>query len=220
MQGIRIHQTAIVEGNVRIGRGTSIWDNVHIRSGAVIGEDCIIGEKTYIAGDTRIGDRCKVNAYVYIPSGVTIEDGAMVAAHTVFTNDQYPRACTPDLTRLRPSVVDEHTRHTVVRMGATIGAHCTIGNDLVIGRFAMVGMGSVVTGSVKDFHLVVGSPARPVGAVCRCGQPLLRFLPDIGVGGDAPLPGTGQIMCRQCGWQYRASGQTLEDMASEEALAA
>lgn len=36
-------------------------------------------------------------------------------------------------------------------------------------------MGAVVTKSVPDFHLIVGSPARSVAAVCRCGQPLHRF---------------------------------------------
>jgi serine acetyltransferase len=76
---------------------------------------------------------------------------------------------------LRPSEPDEHTLKTLVREGATIGAGCTIGNDLEIGRWAMVGMGSVVTKSVPDFHLVLGSPARSVGAVCKCGQLFLKF---------------------------------------------
>jgi acetyltransferase-like isoleucine patch superfamily enzyme len=210
---IRIHPTAIVEPNVRIGEGTSVWDGVHIRSGAIIGEECIIGEKTYIAGEVRIGDRCKLNAYVYIPSGVTIETGVMIAAHTVFTNDQYPRACTPDLSRLRPSEVDEHTRATVVREGATIGANCTIGNDLVVGRFAMVGMASVVTRSVRDFHLVLGSPARPVGAVCRCGQPLFRF-------DQEEFASPEVVACSHCGWAYRVHGTSVEDLASDAALAA
>ena len=39
----------------------------------------------------------------------------------------------------------------------------------------MVGMGSVVTKSVPDFHLVLGSPARSVGVVCKCGQLMHRF---------------------------------------------
>src|SRR5262249_18468643 len=76
---------------------------------------------------------------------------------------------------LRPSEPDEHTLPTRVREGATIGAGSVIGSDLTIGRFAMVGMGSVVTRSVPDFHLVIGQPARSVGCVCRCGQLLLRF---------------------------------------------
>lgn len=175
MTNIRIHPTAIIEESVSLGRGTSIWDSVHIRRGACLGEDCIVGEKTYVAYDVRIGDRVKINAMVYICASVTIEDGVMVSAGTIFTNDRFPRATTSDLKHLRPSEPDEHTRATLVRAGATIGAGCTIGNDLVIGRFAMIGMGSVVTRSVPDFHLVLGNPARSVGIVCRCGQLMKRW---------------------------------------------
>ena len=169
---VRIHPTAIVEEGVTIGSGSAVWDNVHIRAPASIGCDCIIGEKSYIAYGVKIGDRVKINAYVYVCSAVTIETGAMIAAGTIFTNDRYPRATSPDLASLRPSEPDEHTLPTLVREGATIGARCVIGCDLEIGRFAMVGMGSVVTRSVPDFHLVVGHPARTVGMVCRCGQRL------------------------------------------------
>ena len=171
----RIHPTALIEEGVEIGAGSAVWDNVHIRAGACLGEECIVGEKTYIAYGVRIGHRVKINAMVYICAAVTIEDGVMVSAGTVFTNDRFPRATTPDLKHLRPSEPDEHTLPTRVREGATIGAGCTIGNDLTIGRFAMIGMGSVVTKSIPDFHLALGHPARPVGCVCRCGQLLLRF---------------------------------------------
>ena len=148
---------------------------MHIRFDTTIGEECIIGEKTYVAYGVVIGNRVKINSMVYICNAVTIEDGVMVSAGTIFTNDRFPRATTPDLTELRGSDPDEHTLPTLVREGATIGAGCTIGNDLEIGRFAMVGMGSVVTRSVPDFHLVLGNPARSVGCVCRCGPLLTRF---------------------------------------------
>ena len=167
---VKIHPTAIIEDGVKIGEGTSIWDNVHIRHDVTIGEECIVGEKTYIAYDVSIGNRVKINAMVYICAAVTIEDGVMISASTTFTNDRFPRATFPDLKSLRPSEPDEHTLPTLVREGATIGAGCIIGNDLEIGRWAMVGMGSIVTKSVPDFHLVLGSPARSIGAVCKCGQ--------------------------------------------------
>lgn len=171
----RIHPTALVEEGVQIGNATSVWDNVHIRHGAQIGEECIIGEKSYIAYDVRIGNRVKINAMVYICAAVTIEDGVMISAGTIFTNDRFPRATTVDLRKLRPSEPDEHTLPTLVKAGATIGAGSVIGNDLSIGRFAMVGMGSIVTKSVPDFHLVLGTPATSVACVCRCGQLVLRF---------------------------------------------
>ena len=73
-------------------------------------------------------------------TAVTIADGVMISAGTVFTNDRFPRAATTDLRSLRPSEPDEDTLPTLVKEGATIGAGCVIGNDLSIGRFAMVGM--------------------------------------------------------------------------------
>lgn|SRR5262245_39723705 len=190
-----IHPTAIVEPGVEIGPGTAVWDNVHVRHATCIGAECIIGEKTYIAYGVRIGDRVKVNAFVYICTAVTIEDGAMIGAGTIFTNDRFPRATTPDLKHLRSSEPDEHTLPTLVREGATIGAGCVIGNDLSIGRWAMVGMGSVVTRSVPDFHLVMGNPARSVGYVCRCGQVTSRFPFE-------NLLGAAEPACRRCGRRY------------------
>lgn len=171
----KIHSTAIIEENVKIGDGTSVWDNVHIRHGAEIGKNCIVGEKTYIAYDVKIGNLVKINAMVYICAEVTIEDGVMISAGTIFTNDRFPRATMPDLKTLRPSEPDEHTLSTFVKEGATIGAGCTIGNDLEIGHWAMIGMGSLVTKSVPNFHLVIGSPAKSIGAVCKCGQLFHKF---------------------------------------------
>ena len=170
----RVHPTALVEDGVVLGPGTSVWDHVHLRHGARIGSDCIVGEKTYVAYDVRIGDRCKLNASVYVCAGGTIEDGVMVAAHTVFTNDVTPRAATPDLLQLRSSAPGEHTLATFVRRGATIGANCTIGPGLELGRFCMVGMGSVVTRDVPPHALVVGNPAALAGLVCACGEVVVR----------------------------------------------
>jgi acetyltransferase-like isoleucine patch superfamily enzyme len=201
-----IHPTAIIEGGVRIGDGTSIWDHVHVRQSAWIGEECIIGEKTYIAYDVHIGDRVKVNAGVYICAAVTIEDGVMISAGTIFTNDRFPRATTPDLGQLRDSGPDEHTLPTLVREGATIGAGSVIGCNLTIGRFAMIGMGALVTRSVPDFHLAIGHPARSVGCVCRCGILLARF-------GDAPPEAPRQLACPACGLRYALAGRILEELS-------
>ena len=175
----RIHPTALVEQDVRIGNGTSVWDNVHVRRGARIGRKCIVGEKSYIAYDVVIGDLVKLNAAVYVCAQVTIEDGVMIAAHTVFTNDRFPRACDPDLNDLQSSDPNEETLWTRVGRGTTIG------------EFAMVGMGSVVTKSVPAHGLVLGNPARLVGLVCRCGEPVAKF------SGREP-PAAGTFECHRC----------------------
>jgi len=192
-----VHPTALVEAGVDIGPGTSVWDSVHIRGPATIGAECIIGEKSYIAYGVTIGDRVKVNAFVYICTGVTIEDGVMLSAGAIFTNDRYPRAATSDLSQLRSSEPDEQTLETTVRQGATIGAGAIIGPGIEVGQFAMVGMGAVVTRSVPDFTLVAGNPARRIGAVCRCGQPLT----------DGP-----ETTCEACGLQYTIAGSVVTEL--------
>jgi hypothetical protein len=105
---------------------------------------------------------------------------------------------------LRSSDPDEETLATLVREGATIGAGCVIGCDLEIGRFAMVGMGSVVTKTVPHFHLVVGNPARSIAYVCRCGHPFHRF--------SGPPPALAETPCPSCGSGYRVEegGEVIE----------
>ncbi len=192
-----IHSSAIVEGGVVIGPGTSVWDNVHIRHSTRIGEECIIGEKTHISYSVVIGNRVKINAFVYICTGVTLEDGVMVSAGAIFTNDRFPRAASPGLDQLRSSDPDEQTLPTLVERGATIGAGSIIGCGLTIGAFAMVGMGSVVTRSVSPFHLVMGNPARSVGYVCRCGRPIIKF--------DPGKPAAAEhLVCPHCQLEYAA----------------
>lgn len=204
--GVRIHPTALVEEGVNLGEGTSVWDSVHIRKNATIGDECIIGEKSYIAYDVRIGHRVKINAMVYVCAAVTIEEGVMISAGTIFTNDRFPRATTPDLKHLRASDPDEHTLPTLVREGATIGAGCTIGNDLTIGRFAMIGMGTLVTKSIPDFHLAIGHPAVSIGCVCRCGQLLARF-PKEGAAAHS-----GELSCPTCQLRYRVTNGSVSEL--------
>ena len=129
----------------------------------------------------------------------------MISAGTIFTNDRFPRATSPGLDQLRSSDPDEQTLPTLIERGATIGAGSIIGCGLTVGAFAMVGMGSVVTKSVSPFHLVMGNPARSVGYVCRCGQPIAKFAPGEAIHLE-------QRPCRVCRLEYTAdeSGIVVE----------
>jgi len=203
-----IHPTALIEDGVQIGDHSSIWDGVHIRRDTVIGHHVIIGEKSHVSYNVRIGNLVKINAFVYICTAVAIEDGVMISAGCIFTNDRYPRAADAELQSLRSSAPDENTLPTLVRAGATIGAGSILGCNLTVGRFAMVGMGSLITRSVPDFHLVAGRPARTIGYVCRCGHPFAR------VAGGAPDGLTHA--CDGCRRRYTVR----EGMVSELAYAA
>jgi len=174
-----VHQTAEVSPLAEIGPGTKIWRNAHVREGARIGRGCVIGAGAYVGEGVQVGDRCKVQNDALLYEGLTLEDGVFVGPQVCFTNDYWPRAINPDGSL--KSADDWEMGRTRVCYGASIGARSVIVTGLTIGRFAMIGAGSVVTRDVPDHGLVFGSPARLQGWVCACGRKL-AVRGDAGVG--------------------------------------
>lgn len=197
-----IHPTASVSKEASIGAGATIWHSAQVREGAQIGAECILGHSVYIDAGVEVGDRCKIQNGVSIYRGVTLEEGVFCGPSCVFTNDLRPRAIGPDGALLRDE--DWTLKTTLVKRGASLGANCTILCGLVIGRWAMVGAGAVVTGDVPDHGLVVGNPARLVGFVCSCGQRLAD--PDLQAAAD-------EATCSQCGATLRLPGEARERLA-------
>ena len=169
--GAVVAATAQVSPEASLGAGTRIWDLAQVREGAVVGASCIVGRGAYLGSGVRLGDRCKVqnDALVYEPA--VVGDGVFIGPAVVFTNDERPRAVTPD--GALKSAADWDPVGVTVREGASIGARAVCVAPLVVGAWAMVGAGAVVTRDVPDFALVLGVPARRVGWVGRAGVPLV-----------------------------------------------
>ena len=167
---VRIHPSADVSPEAIIGPGTSVWNQAQVRERARLGARCIIGKNVYVDADVVIGDDVKVQNNVSLFHGVSVEDGVFIGPHVCFTNDRLPRAINPD--RSPKTDDDWEVSPTLVRRGAALGANSTILPGVTIGRWAMVGSGSVVTRDVADHELVAGNPARRLGSACACGASL------------------------------------------------
>jgi len=167
---VRIHATADVSPNAKIGEGTGIWHHCQIRENATIGENCIFGKGVYVDSGVSIGNNVKIQNYVSVYHGVTVEDGVFIGPHVCFTNDLAPRAINPDGSL--KGADDWVVSKTHIKTGAALGANSTIVCGTTIGAWAMVGAGSVVTRDVPDHGLVYGNPARLHGFVCFCGTKL------------------------------------------------
>jgi acetyltransferase-like isoleucine patch superfamily enzyme len=170
MNKVQIAPSAIVEESTIIGPGTSIWHNAQIRGESVIGSGCIIGKDVYIGAGVKVGNNCKIQngAQVYEPT--VIGDGAFVGPQVVLTNDRIPRAINPDGS-LKTSQ-DWNLVGVVIEQGASIGANSTCVAPIRIGKWAMIGAGSVVIKDVPNYALVVGNPAKQIGWVGESGERL------------------------------------------------
>ncbi|MGV8884413.1 MAG: acyltransferase [Microbacteriaceae bacterium] len=167
-----INDTADVAPSASIGVGSKIWHYAQVRENAQLGENCIVGRGAYIGTGVEMGDNCKVQNYALVYEPAKLGRGVFIGPAVVLTNDHFPRAINADGSP--KSADDWHPVGVDIREGASIGANSTCIAPIVIGRWALVGAGSVVVKNVPDFALVVGSPARRIGWVGTAGHPLTQ----------------------------------------------
>jgi len=159
------HETAVVDKDCEIGKGTKIWHFTHIMPNCKIGEKCNIGQNVVVSPEVILGNNVKVQNNVSIYTGVICEDDVFLGPSMVFTNIINPRSAV-----IRK---DQYVK-TIVRKGASIGANATIVCGYDIGKFSFIGAGAVVTKEVLPYALVVGNPARQIGWMSEYGH-RLRF---------------------------------------------
>ena len=189
--GAKIHPSADVSTDARVGSGVRIWQNCVVMAGAEIGEGSQLGANVFVEGKVRVGRNVKVKNNVSLYDGVVLEDDVFVGPSAVFTNVLTPRSRWPR---------KHEFRDTIVKKGATIGANAVVVCGVTIGASALVGAGSVVTHDVAPFSVVAGNPARPKSFVCQCGA----LLPDARAASNG-----AELQCQACGSSYRRGAAEL-----------
>ena len=197
--GIRVHPSADVEDGADLGADTTVWQLAHIRSGASVGAGCTLGRGVFIDEGVVLGDRVKVQNYSLVYAPARVEAGVFIGPAVVLTNDFYPRAVNPDGSS--KTAADWPAVGVTLREGCALGARSVVVPGVTVGRWAMVGAGSVVTRDVPDFGLVAGVPARQRGWVGRAGRPLAAL-----GGGRHRCPETGEEYVEGAGGLRPASG--------------
>ena len=148
------HDTSVIDKGCQIGDKTKIWHFSHVLSGTKIGSNCSFGQNCVVGPKVKIGTGVKVQNNVSIYEGVEVEDDCFLGPSMVFTNVVNPRSFI---------VRKEEFKKTLLQKGSSIGANATIVCGTKIGRYALVGAGSVVNKDVPDFAILRGKPGKITG---------------------------------------------------------
>lgn len=159
-----IHKLAEVQSK-KIGQDTNVWQFSIILKSAVIGKNCNINCHVLIENDVIIGDRVTIKPGVQVWDGLRIENDVFIGPNVTFVNDKTPRS----------KQYPESFQKTMINHNASIGANATILGGIIIGSFAMIGAGSVVTKNIPARALVIGNPAKILAWLNEDGSKMIRI---------------------------------------------
>ena len=146
--------TIFNEGYIHIGSGTMIGPGTTLSAGMVPGQVCIADPVV------RIGDRCLIGKGSGIVGHFSIEIGHDVwTGHHVYITDQnhgYDDITLPISQQTMPE------RAVSIGDGSWLGHGTVVLPGARIGRNVTIGANSVVTGTIADFSVAVGNPARVI----------------------------------------------------------
>ncbi len=139
------------------GTNSPVWHGARVLANVVIGNNCSIGGGTEIGRGSYIGNNTRIGANSFLPPNSKIGDWVFIGPGVVFTDDKYPKVPGPadPPYNAQPPAVGSH---------AVIGAGAVILPGVIIGEYAFVAAGAVVTKDVQAHTRVVGSPARIMAA--------------------------------------------------------
>jgi UDP-2-acetamido-3-amino-2,3-dideoxy-glucuronate N-acetyltransferase len=158
-----IHPQSDVQTN-DIGVNTFVWQFTVILKGAIIGANCNINCHVFIENDVTIGDNVTIKPGVFIWNGIQIGNNVFVGPNVTFTNDKRPRS----------KQYPEKFQKIIINDFASIGAGAIILGGSKIGKYSMVGAGSLVNKDVPERAMVYGSPAKIKGWLNDDGSEMVK----------------------------------------------
>lgn len=134
-----------------------IGNNVVIRSGVWLSDDCVVGHGTVFEGDAFVGEDTLIHAQCHITRGAWIGSRVFIAPMFVGAND--PLCMRRKFMEGQPEFVPVPY---VIEDDVRIGIGTILLPGIRIGKRAQIAAGSVVTRDVAPGTLVMGAPAKYV----------------------------------------------------------
>lgn len=202
----KIHPTAHVAKNARMGSNVILGPGVVISSNVEIGDNSFIGAYTIIEPKTKVGSNCYIHPHVYIGHTCTLGNNIEIKPFSVIGSDGYGYAHDDkgnhyriphygsvridDDVHIGANVnIDRGTFDVAhIGQGTKIDNHCHLGHNIKVGKNCLITAGIIVAGSTT-----IGDNCVFAGRVSVNGHINITsdctFGPMTGINNDITTPG-------------------------------
>ena len=129
-------------------KNITVWSPCNIYPSAKIGKNVSIGMFSEIGPNVIIGENTRIGMGSFIPEGVEIGKNVFIGPRVTFTNDIYP-----------PSPRSQWQK-TFIHDDVSIGASVSVRAGVIIGKKALIGMGSAVIKNIPAQQIWAGIPCK------------------------------------------------------------
>ena len=148
--GAIIRSGSVIYRHVVIGERLRTGHNVLVREHVTIGDHCVVGTGAILDGYISVGSNSMIQSNCYITQSTQIGNGVFISPGCAFFDN-------------RRIILDEGLERTTIQDYVRVGGGTTILPGITLGKYALVGAGSVVTKDVPPKAIAYGAPAKVKG---------------------------------------------------------
>jgi acetyltransferase-like isoleucine patch superfamily enzyme len=149
-EGAIIRSGSILYSHVVIGERLRTGHNTLVREHVTLGDRCVVGTNAILDGYSSVGSNSMIQSNCYITQSTRIGNGVFISPGcAVFDN--------------RRMILGEGLERTTISDYVRIGGGTTILPGITLGKYALIGAGSVVTKDVPPKAIAYGVPAEVKG---------------------------------------------------------
>ena len=145
-EGSVIRSGSIIYKHMVVGKSLRTGHGVLIREHVTIGDNCVVGTQAILDGYIRVGSGSMIQSQCYVAQSVRIGDGVFIAPGCVFLDN-------------KRMILGQGLEGAKIEDYVRISAGTKILPGVTIGKYALIGAGSVVTKDVPAKAVAYGVPA-------------------------------------------------------------
>jgi acetyltransferase-like isoleucine patch superfamily enzyme len=144
-EGSIIRSGSTVYKHVVVGKNLRTGHDVLIREHVTVGDNCVVGTQAILDGYIRVGSGSMIQSQCYVAQSVRIGEGVFLAPGCVFLDN-------------KKIVLGQGLEGATVEDYVRISAGTKILPGVTVGKYALIGAGSVVTKTVPAKAVAYGTP--------------------------------------------------------------